>query len=216
MRVLILGGTGSVGKLMIRDLLEASHSVVVYARSPEKLPDDITTNPNITVVKGELADPATLSDALKDVEAVVSSLGPSRNNPPGNPIAKGYSVLIQCMREAGIKRLIALGTASIPDENDKKDTTFWLAVQTIKFGAHHAYTDIVAVGETIRKEGADLDWTIARVPILTNGQTREYQLGYLGDGKRNTTLTRIGYATFIVDELRLNEWIKKVPFLSVS
>ena len=216
MRVLVLGGTGAIGQLMIRDLLEASHTVVVYARSPEKLPDDITSNPNVTIVKGELADPAALSEALKGVEAVVSSLGPSRTNPPGNPIAKGYSVLIKCMHEAGVKRLIALGTASIPDEHDKKDTTFWLAVQTVKFGAHHAYTDIVAIGETIRNEGADLDWTIARVPILTNGQTREYQLGYLGDGKRNTTLTRVGYATFIVDELRLNEWIKKAPFLSVS
>ena len=205
MRVLVLGGTGAIGVLQIRDLLDASHTVVVYARSPEKLPDDITTNSGVTIVKGDLTDEAALAGALDGVQAVVSSLGPSAFNPPGNPIAKGYALLIKLMREAGIKRLIALGTASIKDDFDKKDTVFWLAVQTVKYGARHAYSDIVAVGETIRTDGADLDWTIARVPILTNGETRENQAGYLGDGKRNTTLTRIGYSTFVIDELRLNE-----------
>lgn len=71
------------------------------------------------------------------------------------------------------------------------------------------------MGETISKEGSDLAWTIARVPFLTNGETREYQTGYLGDGKRTTTLARVGYAAFIVDELKNNEWVKKRPFLSV-
>ncbi|EJD02146.1 NAD-binding protein [Fomitiporia mediterranea MF3/22] len=215
MRVLVLGGTGAIGLLQIRDLLEAEHTVVVYARSPQKLPDDITNNPNVTVIKGELNDVDTIAMALEGVEAVVSSLGPTASNPPDTPLAKGYSVFIKCMREAGIKRLIALGTASITDELDQKDSVFWLAVQAVKYGARNAYKDIVAVGQTIRNEGADLDWTIARVPILTNGQTREYQAGYLGDGKRNTTLTRIGFSTFVVDELKVNEWIKKAPFLSV-
>lgn len=142
--------------------------------------------------------------------------GPYANHPSGNPLAHGYSAFIKCMHEQGIPRLIALGTASIADPLDKKDAVFWAAVQTIKIGAHKAYTDIVAVGETIRNEGKNLAWTIARVPILTNGQSREYQAGYLGDGKRNTTLPRIGFAAFVVDELERNEWVKKSPFLSTT
>ena len=215
MHILVLGGTGAIGLLLIRELLTAEHTVVVYARSPEKLPEDITSNPSVTIVKGELNDEEKVISALQGVHAVVSAFGPSASQPPGTPIAKGYSVFITSMRKAGVPRLIALGTASIPDEHDKKDLFFWTAKQGVKYGARHAYQDIVAVGETISKEGSDLAWTIARVPFLTNGETREYQTGYLGDGKRTTTLARVGYAAFIVDELKNNEWVKKRPFLSV-
>lgn len=75
MHVLVLGGTGAIGLLIIRDLLLAQHTVVIFARSPQKLPDDITSNSNVTVVKGELTDATAIAGALKGVHAVVSALG---------------------------------------------------------------------------------------------------------------------------------------------
>ena len=77
----------------------------------------------------------------------------------------------------------------------------------------NAYNDVVAINEVIR--GSDRAWTIARVPILNNGETREYQLGYIGDGQRTTTLTRIGFASFVIDELQKNECIHKAPLVTL-
>ncbi|KAI5122203.1 hypothetical protein M0805_002692 [Coniferiporia weirii] len=214
MHVLVLGGTGGIGPLLIRELVGASHTVVIYARSPEKVPSDISSNPSVTIVKGELTDADTLTPALEGVHAVVSALGPSTFHPAGTPLAKGYAVVLACMHSKGVARIIALGTASIPDDRDRRDLAYWLLVNGVALLARTAYKDIVAIGETVRGAGADLAWTIARVPILTNNESREYQTGYLGDGRRTTTLSRVAFAAFVVDELEKNECVRMAPLLS--
>ncbi|TDL21590.1 NAD-P-binding protein [Rickenella mellea] len=218
MHVLVLGGTGPVGILLIQELLAASHTVVVYARSPGKLPEGITTNPNVTIVKGDLMDREALGRALEGVHAVVSALGPAVGkgplHPSGTPIAKGYAVLVELMEKHNIKRLIALGTASMKDEHDKFDLQFWVLVNGVATFAHSAYKDVVAIGETIRRSSA-LIYTIARVPILTNSKKKECVAGYVGDGKTKPWLTRSAFASFVVEELGRNDWIQKAPLLSV-
>jgi putative NADH-flavin reductase len=123
MRVLILGGTGAIGLLLIREALEHHHTVTIYARSPEKLPEDIKKNTAVVVVKGQLLDEEQLSKAMEGVNAVISALGPAVSrgpfHPSDTPLARAYSLLIKVMRKHNVKRLIALGTSSIRDSNDK-------------------------------------------------------------------------------------------------
>ncbi|TFK34827.1 NAD-binding protein [Crucibulum laeve] len=215
-RILILGGTGPAGILLIREALDAyKHAtLVVYARSPEKIPEDLASNPAVVIVKGQLDDADSLAKALEGVDIVVSALGPGVGHPANTPLAKGYTLLIDLMHKQGVKRLIALGTASIKDPHDK----FSLAYQTLIAGvatlARTAYKDIVAVGKVIRNEGADLEWTIVRVPILTNKDTREVVSGYVGDGKMGTILARKAYAAFSIGEIEKKEWVKKAPLIS--
>jgi putative NADH-flavin reductase len=42
--VLVLGGTGPAGICLLRELLHRKHKVVVFARSPSKIPQDLATN----------------------------------------------------------------------------------------------------------------------------------------------------------------------------
>jgi len=221
MRVLVLGATGGIGLLLIEELLAASHTVVVYARSPQKIPESISTNPNVTIIQGELTDSVTLGKALEGVNAVVSALGPGTKPgplyPSGTPIAKAYQLLISLMQPLGIKRLIALGTASNKDEHDKFDLQFWTLVHGVAAFAHNSYKEIVAMGDAIRaKTPEELVWTIARVPILTNSQKKEYIAGYVGDGKTKPWLSRSGFSAFVVHELEQNEWARKAPLLCSS
>lgn len=217
MRVLVLGGTGGIGPLLIEELLAASHTVIIYARSPQKVPEKISSNRNVVVIKGELTDSDSLEKALEGVHAVVSALGPAVKSgplyPSGTPIAKGYALLISLMQKSSVKRLIALGTASNKDEHDKFDLQFWVLVNGVATFAHNAYKEVVAIGETIRSSDG-LIWTIARVPILTNSKSKEYSAGYIGDGKTKAWLSRVGFAAFIIDELERNEWPKKAPLVS--
>jgi len=219
MRVLVLGGTGAIGQLLIEELLTHSHAVVIYARSPQKLPESIIGNPNVSVVKGELMDSVALSQALSSgVHAVVSALGPAVKSgplhPSGTPLAKAYALLISLMNKHSVKRLIALGTASNKDEHDKFNLEFWVLVNGVATFAHSAYKDVVAIGNTIRAD-EELIWTIARVPVLTDGKGKEFVAGYVGDGKTRPWLHRNGFAAFVVQELSLNEWARKAPLISV-
>jgi len=218
MRVVILGGTGPSGILLIEESLAAKHTVVVYARSPQKLPERLREHPDVTIVTGELEDAQALDTAFAGggVDAVLSALGPTFGNPSGTPIARGYAAVIEAMRRAGVKRLIALGTASIKDDaHDAFSVVYAAMVAAVAFGARSAYKDIIAIGDVIRTS-QDIDWTIVRVPVLKNDENRVVRVGYVGDGAAGAayTLSRRGFAVFVVQELEKGEWTKKLPLIT--
>ncbi|EMD41442.1 hypothetical protein CERSUDRAFT_120527 [Gelatoporia subvermispora B] len=216
MHVLVLGGTGPSGIKLIEEALFASHTIVIYARSPQKIPSTITSNSSVTVVEGELTDADALDQAMHGVHAVLSALGPAVKNgplhPSGTPLAHAYELVIDVMKKNDVNRLILLGTASIHDENDKFSLQFAALVSGVAIFAHNAYKDVVAIGKTVR--GSDLVWTIARVPLLTSKEQKDFVAGYIGDSKIKTTLSRAAFARFVVEELQANEWCRKAPLIS--
>lgn len=134
--ILVLGGTGPTGLALIREALARGHTVVIFARSPHKIPEDISTNPSVIVVPGSLEHEEDIAKAFTaqhtpdeghiQIDAVVSALGPpvTKINPKGHPIAKGYEKVIKVANENGVKRFIVLGTASIKDDADRFDVRF--------------------------------------------------------------------------------------------
>lgn len=218
MRVLILGATGGIGVLLVEEALSAGHTVVVYARSPEKLPESLQNNPQVVICKGQLDDAQALSDAMQDVDAVLSALGPAVSrgplHPKGEPLAHGYSLVIRVMKERGVTRLIALGTPSIKDPKDKFSLKMATVITGVATLARTAYKDVVAIGETIRTEGDTLEWTIARVPILHSCSDKHFVAGYVGDGQTTMTLSRIAFTAFVLQELERKEWVKAAPLIT--
>jgi putative NADH-flavin reductase len=217
MRFLILGATGASGTLILRKTLQLypEASIVIFARSPDKIPEDIPITSSITLIKGELTDIDKLTTAIQGVNVVLSALGPLINHPPGNIIATFYTHLIELMTKNNIKRIILLGTASILDPKDKFSLIFKLITAGVRLGAYNVYSDVVAIGEVIRSTKGDaLDWTIVRVPILTNNDSEEVLAGHVGDGITGFTLSRKAYAAFTVHEVENMEWIKEAPLIS--
>lgn len=221
MHLLILGGTGPCGQLLIEEAIGFTHSVAILARSPEKLPKSITSNPQVTIFEGQLTDEGLMNKAMAGVDAVLSALGPSvikgPFHPSDTPLARAYHLVLQVMKQHGVKRLIALGTASIKDEHDKFSASFKALVTGVAVFANNAYKDVVAIGEVIRREGSDSDlaWTIARVPLLTDDHNRDVVAGYIGDGVVRTHLSRAGFAAFVLQQLDSEEWHRKAPLVSL-
>lgn len=218
-RVLVVGATGPCGVLLVRECIaREGYHVVIYARNPTKLPDDIKVHEKVTVVEGTLEDEEALGRAMENVEAVLSALGPRVTagpfHSPNSPLAQGYKRLIAVMQRAHCRRLIALGTASIKDkEHDKFSATFLALVTGVATLAYTAYFDVVQLGKVIM-ESTDIDWTIARVPVLTDKQSTEYVAGYVGDGKTNAWLSRAGFARFVLEELEGGAWKNRLPLVS--
>nr|VWP02567.1 Kinesin motor protein [Ganoderma boninense] len=219
MHILVLGGTGPCGIQLIQQSLELNYTVVVYARSPQKLPAEISANPSVTIVQGELTDAEKLSSAMQGVHAVLSALGPAVTNgpfhPSNTPLAHAYALIIETMKQQNVKRLIALGTLSMKDEHDKFSLVVAGMVTAVATLARSAYKDVVAIGETIRAaDPQELVWTIARVPLLTDNEDRSVVAGYVGDGKVGIRLGRPAFAAFVLGELEHNEWCHKAPLIS--
>lgn len=72
MTVLVVGATGSIGRLVVDKAIRQGHAVRAVARDPgraRQLP------PETRVVIGDVTRPETLSDAVDGIDAVVFTLG---------------------------------------------------------------------------------------------------------------------------------------------
>ncbi|KAF8902882.1 NAD-P-binding protein [Gymnopilus junonius] len=223
MRFLILGATGTSGILLVRKTLELypDATIIIYARSPDKVPEDLKDNAAVSIIKGTLEDLDTAETAVQGVDVVLSALGPlvkwyGTNHPSGNPIATFYAHLIDLMNKYNVKRFLFLSTASSKDPNDRHSVKFATLVDGVKLFARNAYTDIVAMGETARTKGGNIDWTMVRVPVLTNANTEAVAAGYIGDEQVGVTLSRRAFAAFMLGEVEKREWIQKAPLISDS
>src|SRR4051812_15655094 len=74
-RILVLGATGRVGRVVIEDALRRGHHVTALVRAPEKLGHDSSV---VRVVQGDALDAGAVGAAVTDQNAVLYVLG-SRN-----------------------------------------------------------------------------------------------------------------------------------------
>lgn len=77
MNVLVVGATGMTGGPLVTQLLAGRHEVRVIVRSPEKLPAEVRSNPNLTVTPAAVLDltDEELAEQVRGCDAVVSCLG---------------------------------------------------------------------------------------------------------------------------------------------
>lgn len=72
--VLVLGGTGFVGRHVVAKLVDAGHRVVVPTRRRERA-RDVQLLPTVTVVETDVNDPAQLRSLVARVDTVVNLVG---------------------------------------------------------------------------------------------------------------------------------------------
>jgi predicted dehydrogenase/nucleoside-diphosphate-sugar epimerase len=67
--ILIIGGTGFIGKHLTRKLIEAGHRLRVMTRNPHMIPNEIT-HPLVRVMQGDIRDPRSIARAVDGVSIV--------------------------------------------------------------------------------------------------------------------------------------------------
>lgn len=103
MRVLALGGTGSVGRFVVREVLDRGHDVVALVRDRERagrlLPAEVT------LIEGDLTTGAGIDAAVDRIDAIVSTLD-------GDARLVDYDGTLRVLRALNGRRVhIALMTA---------------------------------------------------------------------------------------------------------
>lgn len=215
MHLAVFGGTGPSGQCVVEEALKRGYTLTIFARTPSKLPESITSSPSVTVVQGTLSDKDAISKALQGADAVLSTLGPSLSvgtavRYHGTPITDGYKLILSEMVTKGIKRLVALGTVSNETSEDGHSLVRFGMVVAVWIFLHSAWKDIVELGKTIAaSEG--IDWTIARVAKLTGGDGGAVDAGFVGKGGTGTFLARKDLGKWYLDELENGKWIHQMP-----
>jgi len=208
MQLTLFGASGRTGRHLLEQALAAGHTVQALVRDPNKL---TTTNEHLTVMQGNVQDADAVQRVIAGSQAVLSVLGPPSNR-PDHQITTGMKHILAAMERHGVQRLIVTVGAGVRDPQDQPGLLDKLIGAAVKLFSRHVYQDMLQVDRLVRQ--SDCDWTIVRVPMLTDGaQNGEVRVGYIGQGT-GPRLARADLAAFMLEQLSDERYLHQAPVIS--
>jgi uncharacterized protein YbjT (DUF2867 family) len=111
--ILVVGATGQLGSLVVRELGKQGRPVRAMVRPPDA--GRVLVDAGAELVAADLLQPETLDAALRGVTAVIATANvivPTHRGDSHQALAQGYNELIDRARTAGVERFVY---ASVPE-----------------------------------------------------------------------------------------------------
>ncbi len=159
MKVIIFGASGKTGQHAWQQALQQGHDVTAFVRSPQKIEHD---DRSLHVVKGDVFDANSVSDAVLGHDAAVICLG-STNLKDKTTVATGTRHVVDGMVRHGVERLVIISAAGTGESWTQIPWSSRLLFKTMLrnvLSGHQAQEAIV--------KSSPLDWTIVRAAVLTD------------------------------------------------
>ncbi|MGE0405707.1 MAG: NAD(P)-dependent oxidoreductase [Candidatus Korobacteraceae bacterium] len=206
MKVLVLGATGSVGRLLVEEVLRRGYEVSALVRNPERLGP---WKDRVKIVVGNALDPEAMERAVAGQDAVLYALA---EKSPGQTtlFSETTRILLNAMEHNKVRRLVAL--TGVGSGETKGHGGFLYDRIYFPLFTRRIYEDKDRQEALIRK--SSLEWIIVRAAVFREGKARsEFQAV---TDVRGVTLRRIArreVAKFMVDQLTDDQFLGKTPFI---
>ncbi len=208
MKLGVLGASGRTGSQLVTQALDAGHEIKVLARNPEKLAG---WRSQVTVVQGNVTDASAVESLLEGCDAVLSALGHVGDS-PRDVLSVAANHIIAGMRRHGIRRLVVLASTAVPDPADHLTLGQRVVERIAEYVMGSLAHDDPAAAQIIAS--SELDWTIVRAVILTNGpRTRSFKVGSFGRGT-GIRVSRADVADFMLACAVEGQHIRGRPVIS--
>jgi putative NADH-flavin reductase len=210
MRLTIFGATGATGMELVRQGLAQGHQLTCLVRNPAtaKLPGEVTQ------VRGDARDAATVAQALAESDAVLSALG-SRSLGKSDLLDRGIANILEGMKQHGLRRLIVLGAAgAVPGAGKYQSRASRLLIEIIRHTLLK-YPFLDQAAQEHRLAASDVDYTIVRPPRLTNGPyTGHYRVESDGLPRAEKSIARADVADFMLKQLHDQKFVRAGVYIS--
>ena len=188
MKIVLIGATGNAGSRILAELSRRGHAVTAIARHPEKVP----ALTGVTALKADADDVAGLAVALRDHDAVISSVHFTASDP---------RKLIEAVHASGVGRYLVVGGAgSLEVAPGVKliETPEFPAIYKAEAAAGGVFLDLL-------RQETKLDWTFLSPSALfvPGERTGKFRLG--GDqllvNDKGSSISFEDYAIALADEI---------------
>lgn len=137
--VLVLGGTGTLGRQVVRQFLNSGYDVRCMVRNKADRPFGFLNDWGASVVEGSLNRPETLPSSLVGIHTVIDCASGRGEDNAYDVDWQGKKFMIQCCEKMGIQRYIFLSIKdcdrfpNIPIMNIKSMTEKFLAKSGLRY-----------------------------------------------------------------------------------
>lgn len=136
--ILVIGGTGTLGRQVVRRALDEGYEVRCTVR-PRQNPADFLRDWGATTVQADLTDPSSLPAALVGIHTIIDCSTARPEEPTDKIDWEGKVALIQCAQAMGIQRFVFCSILNcdrhpeVPLMNIKHCTEEFLAASGLEF-----------------------------------------------------------------------------------
>lgn len=186
MKLLVLGGTGGVGRHVVDQALAEGHQVTVLARTPAKV-----TQSDVTVVHGDAFDPGAVRTAVTGQDAVVSCLGSTQGPDKDTSLRTMAGHLADAMTATGVRRVVWCASEGVDGEIPGLFGRFVMKMLAKPLADHRAAQE--------RLRAAGLVVTVVRPRALNDGPLRTDYVEDVGGPSRGAySIARASVAHFML------------------
>lgn len=202
MKLAMFGVTGMIGSRILNEALSRGHALIAVTRNPSNFS---VSHENLTVVAGNILDPANVAEIVEDCDAVLVAVGAAGSSV--NVIPKAAASLIEGLSSAGVRRLVVVGGAGVlevePGVQLVDTPKLFEAYRPLALAHREAYNLYKA---------SDIDWTFfsPAAEIKPGERTGEFRVGadsLLVNEQGESRISAEDYAIAFVDEVEKPQYI---------
>ncbi|HET7773786.1 MAG TPA: complex I NDUFA9 subunit family protein [Burkholderiaceae bacterium] len=152
-KILVIGGSGFIGRHLIARLVEQGHQITVPTRRRDRA-RHLWLHPKLDVIEADVHSPDALARLVAGQTAVINLVGVLHSK-PGTPYGPAFAKnhvelvrkIIQAMQQAGVKRLLHMSALGASAQGPSM------------------YSRSKAAGEALVRDSG-LDWTIFQPSVV--------------------------------------------------
>ncbi len=205
MQISIIGATGRIGRRIVAEALDRKHTVTAVARNTR----EIEADERVTLRSADATHPEQLEEVIRDHDAVVCSIGPSRGDSP-QLVQDATRALAAAAMRAHVKRVVIVGGAGSlavkPGVELLSTPEFpqeWRAIAL-------AHREALELWRRVK----ELDWTyISPAAVIEPGtRTGKYRVGHndlLVDAQGHSRISMEDFAVAVINEVETGAHVRE-------
>jgi uncharacterized protein len=200
--IALFGATGRTGRRVLRLAIAQGYPVRALVRDPAQLQQQ----PGLTIIVGNVLEPADVDRTVAGSDAVISCLGNASVSEPGVALSQGTRHIVAAMNVHGVTRVLNVAGGGILDAPDgsglRSELPTFPAIFRLTSAQH------LAAWQVLRDSG--LEWTTVATPDILDDDasgTSRVLVNLMPPGGRTVTTGEI--AEFLIRELTERHFVRQ-------